>query len=324
MAAKHLAYLDGWRGVAILCVLIAHFSPYEFGVDWGRMGVDLFFVLSGLLMSRILFEDRTPIRLFYRRRVARILPAFLVFVGIMVVVFDHTSPRELVGLLTFTRTYMMPPVGPSSAPVGNLWSLNVEEHSYILLSLIAFFAPRRARQYTAALAGVCVVAITVHWLRNPLATDLWMRNTECAATGLMASAALRTVRFPARSWVAPITLLAGAFCYLRIFPWWLSPYLAPLLFAVAVNNVGHCAPIVRVLSFRAVTSLGLISYSVYLWQQPFYAHKLPIPHAVTAALLCAVSFGAASYFLIELPARRWLNLHWKPRTPSKISHPTAA
>src|SRR5437660_1401941 len=79
----HLNYLDGWRGLAIGCLLVGHFFPVP-GINLGAIGVNLFFVLSGLLMGRLLFLRETPIALFYRRRVSRIFPAhltFLVLVG---------------------------------------------------------------------------------------------------------------------------------------------------------------------------------------------------------------------------------------------------
>ena len=70
---SNLPFLDGWRGVAIVMLMIGHFAPVP-GIDFGTIGVNFFFVLSGLLMSRILFVDAVPIPTFYRRRIARIFP----------------------------------------------------------------------------------------------------------------------------------------------------------------------------------------------------------------------------------------------------------
>ncbi len=78
----HLDYLDGWRGLAILLVLQGHFMVIP-GWHSGRMGVDVFFCLSGLLMSRLLFQRRVPLGTFYKRRLSRILPAFLLYLGIV-------------------------------------------------------------------------------------------------------------------------------------------------------------------------------------------------------------------------------------------------
>jgi peptidoglycan/LPS O-acetylase OafA/YrhL len=73
---QHLLYFDGWRGIAILLVLVAHFNH----APVGGIGVTIFFALSGVLMTRILFIQGTPLNVFYRRRAARILPAFWLYV----------------------------------------------------------------------------------------------------------------------------------------------------------------------------------------------------------------------------------------------------
>ena len=72
---NRFGYLDGWRGIAIAMVLISHFLG-DLG-SYGRMGVDVFFVLSGLLMANILFVKRMPLSKFYKRRFSRVFPVFL-------------------------------------------------------------------------------------------------------------------------------------------------------------------------------------------------------------------------------------------------------
>ena len=67
--SQHFDYLDGWRGLAIIFLLIGHFYPVP-GINFGHFGVNLFFVLSGLLMSRLLFVKSVPIPLFYKRRIS--------------------------------------------------------------------------------------------------------------------------------------------------------------------------------------------------------------------------------------------------------------
>jgi peptidoglycan/LPS O-acetylase OafA/YrhL len=80
-AKERLDYLDGWRGLAILGVLVSHFSNVP-GVHWlGTFGVELFFVLSGFLMSRILFIERMPLGEFFLRRFSRVVPTFVLFVA---------------------------------------------------------------------------------------------------------------------------------------------------------------------------------------------------------------------------------------------------
>jgi peptidoglycan/LPS O-acetylase OafA/YrhL len=75
---KRIDYLDGWRGLAILLVLVAHFLQLKW-MDLGTMGVDVFFVLSGMLMANILFVKKVSLTIFYKRRISRVFPVFIIF-----------------------------------------------------------------------------------------------------------------------------------------------------------------------------------------------------------------------------------------------------
>lgn len=86
----YLPYLDGWRGLAIFFLLAGHFFPLP-GINFGAVGVNLFFVLSGFLMARLLFVDAVPIPTFYRRRAARIFPAVACLLAIIVAVYLATG-----------------------------------------------------------------------------------------------------------------------------------------------------------------------------------------------------------------------------------------
>jgi peptidoglycan/LPS O-acetylase OafA/YrhL len=131
---KRIDYLDGWRGLAIFLVLQGHFLAIQ-GWHSGRMGVDVFFCLSGLLMSRILFTRRVPLTTFYKRRISRIIPAFLLYLFItfaIAAVIGKAAPlREVVPTVLFLRSYLPADFHMFSSPypIGHLWSLNVEEHS---------------------------------------------------------------------------------------------------------------------------------------------------------------------------------------------------
>ncbi len=138
---ERLAYLDGWRGIAILLVLEAHFLGW-LPVDSGRLGVNVFFCLSGILMGRILFIRRVPLGTFYKRRFSRIYPAFAAYVLTIVLVAFFLgisfTALDVTSTLFFLRTYVgLPPtIWGHPVPINHIWSLNVEEHSYMLLSVL--------------------------------------------------------------------------------------------------------------------------------------------------------------------------------------------
>jgi peptidoglycan/LPS O-acetylase OafA/YrhL len=89
---RHVAYLDGWRGLAIIAVLIAHFGPKS--TAWmGALGVQLFFVLSGYLMGGLLFIKNVPLTDFFARRFSRVVPTFLLFILTMALYAGTLQPR---------------------------------------------------------------------------------------------------------------------------------------------------------------------------------------------------------------------------------------
>ncbi len=308
-------------------VLVAHFGHLE-STNIGLFGVELFFVLSGLLMARILFEQRMPIGEFYRRRIARIFPLFYLFVFTILSVEwirgAHVGWKEVLSLSTFTRTYFGY-VFDDPLPVHHLWSLNVEEHfRYLLLALIAMSAllRRRAVLTLITLSMLTFVAIGLHHLLQGHARR-FLFNTECAATALLLSAGYRLMhpRVQVPSWAPMLALALTPWFYLPTTPGATSAQLAaqlavpPFLLAFSVNHLGASpAWFLNLLRARWLRLLGVISYSVYMWQQPLYLSSDRFPGYT--AVLCALLIGAASFYLYESPVRRWLNAHWAERAPT--------
>jgi len=321
----HVGYLDGWRGLAICTLLVGHFFPMP-GINFGAVGVSLFFVLSGLLMGGLLFEKQELLATFYRRRFARIVPAHLVFIAIVAVacfVDDRFSVRECLSALFFLNNYVGPEGGPGQAemPFGHVWSLSVEEHSYVVLSLVAVAARKRLFRAAAAVLAlvVCVMgcALFYQWLNPPtLAFTLWL-HTEVAAYGLLAAALWVAADRPwprklNGPWFAPALVLIGIG-----LQWWSIPPVVQRLvgvgcFVLAICSLHACKGwFIAVLSWAPLRQMGAWSFSIYLWQQPFYlmAHRGEIKSSA-AALAISLAFGLASYYLIERPARAFLNANW--------------
>lgn len=327
---KHQKYLDGWRGLAISGVLLSHFAGLQF-VNSGRLGVDLFFVLSGLLMSRILFEDKCSLSTFYRRRISRIVPVFALFLLVLFVSFAMAgivvSFQEVLASVTFTRTFFGETrIWDSQFPIGHLWSLNVEEHSYVALSLIALLPWKKVYQgwLLIIIAALCWFAIAWCWKHPDIAPKDYMIRTECAALALLLSAGYAQIkhlfeRF-VQAWMAPLAFLFGCACYTEAAPDQLQPYVAPFLLAFAINHIGNSyAWVVKTLELKWLRMVGIWSFSIYLWQQPFTIWAENGQMNVALAFVSAMTLGLTSYYFYESPIRTWLNQHWGPKVVAPIA-----
>jgi peptidoglycan/LPS O-acetylase OafA/YrhL len=343
----HLAYLDGWRGIAIIVVLVAHF---QFGsAMWiGNFGVQLFFVLSGYLMGGLLFVKQVSLKDFFVRRITRIFPTFLVFVMVMVVYAAFLQPRpyvvpleEILATLLFMRTYFPAEVSIDAGtwPIGHMWSLNVEEHSYMLLGagalLVRSLRMKNAKLVFLWLSVLSVLFISLYYpTHQPDGATPWHRRSEAAALGLLASAAYRVtiLNFPGRWFSRSAPLLPLLALGMAIVCYWiyarqgmfahpsLKYTLVPLLLAYSINHLAHVPNLVRgALSSRILCWFGTCSFSLYLWQQPFYyAHEafgMPLAPALLGALAC----GSLSFYLLENPLRLYLNQKWKSRTTKTVA-----
>jgi len=310
-------YLDGWRGIAIALVLIEHFAGFHLP-KVGRLGVDIFFVLSGMLMSRILFEKKTPLRIFYSRRFSRILPVFLLFViasyaGSYFIKLDF-SATEVLTTLAFLRTYIPtePNLWATKVPIGHLWSINIEEHFYIILSLITLIRlPKYANALLLMIIGVITIYITVLYIRfSHMPSEGYALRTECASTCLFFSAGYCLLKDKLTPYINPsvpiLTCCLSVVCYTHFVPWYFTFIVAPALLAFSVNHLSEAPQVFQqLLSLLPLRLLGVWSYSIYLWQQPFYSFKSVFPSGL--AFATAMLLSVASFYLFENPTRTWLN-----------------
>lgn len=236
----------------------------------------------------------------------------------------------------FVNNYFPGEPGAAVMPFGHIWSLCVEEHSYIVLSLVALASRiQMVRDVRAVglLAGLFAAIGVGYWLtfQGPgLEFQRWV-HSEVSAFGIFASAFLllagRARKMP-MLWlpVVPLLVVFGLSMH-----WWSVP--APIrtifgvgAFALAVNLLGGAPRLIhRALSFRPLRQLGLWSFSIYLWQQPFYlyVHREGLSPILGVGL--AIVTGIASFYLLENPARRYLNRKWgKPRAPEIRQNPEQA
>lgn len=331
---QHVAVFDGWRGLAILSLLVGHFvdgfgvDP-RFGMNCGRLGVELFFVLSGLLMGRILFVKRVPLTLFYKRRVSRIFPAliaYLTVVTLLLACVRHAQPGKAVLSMFFLSLnyYFGHSGGRVPDELQHLWSICIEEHGYLLLGFVAFLASRRrleAYRWIALLVlSSWAFAVGYSFFTNWSYYEIFWRS-EARLGGILGSACLAAL-IAARGrpfFGAPgvvVAFLLGVGLQTSHVPDVLKYTLGTLCLSFAVTHLEWApAAMTKFFAHPLLVRLGVFSYSIYLWQQPFYAYYERHPEFRYPALAAAIAMGLLSYTLLEKPARAWLNARWEPGSP---------
>ena len=292
--------LEGLRGVAVLLVVLCHVQMP--GVGAGFVGVDVFFVLSGFLITGLLIEDRERsgrIRLgaFYARRIRRILPAaVVVLAGTLLAAELLLSPLDvprvaedgLAAILSLSNiryaleaTDYFAATDPS--PLLHYWSLAVEEQFYLLWPLLLLVVARLGRPRVSmtilavsVLIGSFILSVAVTSTSGPWAYySLPTRAWELAAGGLLALAApwYRWMRGPlaaATGWAGVGLLLVGLATIDATTGYPGVAALLPTLGAVAIiaSGAGTGSPGAIVLALTPLRWLGRISYSLYLWHWP--------------------------------------------------------
>jgi peptidoglycan/LPS O-acetylase OafA/YrhL len=337
MPGGYRSDIDGLRAVAVLAVIAFHVAPGR--VPGGFIGVDVFFVISGFLISAIIVreldEGRFSFLTFYRRRIRRIFPALiLVLASAFAVAWLLLPDRDFqrFGLHLAASAGFIPnfafwreggyfDVGPYSKPLLHLWSLGVEEQYYALWPLFLFLC-WRARAGLAlpiALAAAASFALNLYQCGSDPVGAFYSPLTRFWELLLGAVPALLDRRgfalAPRTAGLASLAGLAGIAGGLalihagRAFPgWWaLLPTVGTLLIILAGPKAW---PNARALALRPLVWIGLISYPLYLWHWPLisflYIHNLeglPAPWRLAAASL-ALPLAWATYVLVERPIRR--------------------
>ena len=329
--------IDGLRMLAILPVVIYHAGlPF---IPGGFVGVDIFFVISGFLITGIIDREMRAgtfsIVRFYERRACRILPAlFTVLVATSAASFIFLLPDDFVRYATsvvatvffVSNVFFWEQSGyfqPSADyfPLLHTWSLSVEEQFYIVIPLVMLLlASRRRRQTVVAIAAITLVSLIMSILfteRAPSAA-FYLTPTRAWELGFGALLALVPVHLPPRtreiSGALGLTLIAVAvftFDKAMIFPG--AAALVPTLGTVALIAAGSggTSTISRFLSLSPFAFIGLISYSLYLWHWPVFAlmrvrlasEELPTDWIVLA-LVASFVLAVLSWRFIEQPFRR--------------------
>lgn len=318
---QHVPQLDGWRGIAVALVLLGHFGGDRVFPWLSSLGVDFFFVLSGRLMAEMLFVRHMPLPTFFARRFSRVYPTLLLFVIIAgcaawgtPIGYDlHSALAALSFTLNYGVVYGLQPF----TILDHVWSLCVEEHSYILLALVAL-ACRRAPPLAAAgliavlgLAALINGVIRLDILKADAIATIWRTDVSMAGIFLAAGFFLLFRRNGLAApwiWLSPLALLGALLARALGEQALIYSGLKTVLLAVAVIGI-EAAPrvLTGLLESQTFRALGRCSFSLYLWQEPFYqmAGQNWIPRPL--ALCLALVIGLAGFALIERPARAALN-----------------
>ncbi|WP_124847807.1 acyltransferase [Acidipila sp. EB88] len=362
--------LDGVRALAIILVIGLHMAQRThasllYGIFHGQDGVNLFFVLSGFLVTALLLREHArtgQVRIldFYYRRSMRILPPLLAYLLCVVAIGRITGDpvgRHVILSVVFFYHNMC---GDGTWMLEHTWSLAIEEQFYLLWPLLLVGVMRiNRRGLPAACIALMVLAPVLrvggfllhwHWLHNRESLLLPARMDALLAGCLVASVAgkPRFERLYQRAerafWMAPVVLfVVSPTLFARYGGAWnftvgytLDSVGAAFLILWLSRNEQHLLG--RLSNHKAVTTLGVMSYSIYLWQTlaTRYATNLLTSMGALAFLAAA---ACASFFLVEKPSLILRNrlrqmfrpsprpaaaMQVQPRRPARWTSPAAS
>lgn len=351
MSSNRIGSLDGMRAIAILLVLAGHCCDNYFHASgipsWIReifgnssFGVRLFFVLSGFLITSLLFKERSKngtisLKRFYLRRTIRIFPAFYFYIAVVALFASlghlKISKEEFLGAVTYTWNYVYlwfhHPTTDGHWFLGHLWTLSLEEQFYLFWPLIFILIPFFSLRWVpiAAVLILPLVRVVTYY-----AVPEWR-----GYLGMMFHTAIDSILIGCgfALWSGFLSAPKILFSLKRLLPLLLliplvvspllrarfggaySVTLGMTLDALCVGSllillINHSAGkgLTAFLEASPMQWLGRLSYSIYLWQQLFLTNLNHTWSGRFPMSLCA-ALGAAclSYYLLETPLMRFKN-----------------
>ena len=338
------AEIDGLRAIAVISVILYHAQIVVFGRDLfegGFIGVDIFFVISGYLITRIILTELEETNKFnfikfYERRARRILPMMFLVIGVCILLaWDRLQPMDLVDyaksalsaigfVSNFFFYYSTTEYGADSAflkPLLHTWSLSVEEQFYIFIPIIIIVIWKFSRtSLLTVFVGMLLMSIQLAEVMDGRDSQFnyflpFSRFWDLLVGSALASIELKygRIKNPLATQILPIVglfLIAHSVLFLDLktsFPSLLRlmPIVGVTLILVfcSTNDI-----IGKILSFKPLVGIGLISYSLYLWHFPIFAFSKigsfnPTFYNKVEYIALAFVLSIISYYLIEKPFR---------------------
>jgi peptidoglycan/LPS O-acetylase OafA/YrhL len=326
--------LDGLRAVSILLVVVGHlrrtrgFGELDLGIgDYAHLGVLVFFVISGFLITSLLRDeyDRNgfvSLRAFYARRALRIFPPAYCYMAVAFLVSRLTG-ADVWHAVTYTVNFLPSP----SAPIVHLWSLSVEEQFYLLWPLVFFrMGPRRASGVALAvlvLGPIARGADRLFLIDTPYhGLPMFPMVADSLAVGCLlaqwrARLELRQLYLALFRPLPSLALVGFIVIVHRYMTTTAGLVLGTSCINIAIAILVHRAMFMRndlggrLLNARPVVFVGLMSYSLYLWQQIFINREGTLSmNAFPQNVVCTIGAALASYFLVERASAYWRKRQW--------------
>jgi peptidoglycan/LPS O-acetylase OafA/YrhL len=320
---RRIPSLDGVRAISVAIVLLGHVCNSTGAPAWlapmeryANFGVRVFFVLSGFLITSLLVKERertgqVDLKAFYIRRSFRIFPAAYVFLAVIgMTAWASLRATDLVIAATYLSNYH------TGRPwiLGPLWSLAVEEQFYLLWPIaVALWFHRRVEILVAVLLAAPVVRGVLVLTGHGIGQYSWFLAVMDALASGCLLAVLRPQLEPwsralESRWMLLVPLSTLGLVQLgRLSSTGYQVLVLPVVHLGIALTIDH---VIRrpyqILNWGPVAWLGTLSYSLYLWQQPFLAPAAPEPWTrFPQNLLLALALAVASYYSIEKPVLDW-------------------
>jgi peptidoglycan/LPS O-acetylase OafA/YrhL len=311
--------LDGLRAIAIALVLLFHLNIFKKGF----LGVDVFFVISGYLITNILLNRKERLRNFYVRRLARLYPALLILILLYIISSLLLKVKISILAIVLALTYTMSLAGfivPKDEVSGALtptWSLSIEEFYYLLWPVTLYFLLKKIKNnYTIIILFLTYIGLTYqiqHYNYNFLTATQYYHSPLFRSSGILIGSTLalitnldlKKVSKLVKNLMGLLVVTFTTFSILNGNTIYISLATAMLIYLLEKNSFKH---IKNLLSSKYLTYIGVRSYGIYLYNliiieliSKVKQDKI-ILNTLTILLILAVS--TLSYKYVESPLRK--------------------